>query len=423
MADSGAITQAQALELLRRTSDAGWLGQELSGPDGTAVISARTSIAEATSQSIMSQAAACTISEAPGPAPGICTLTLARDDGSLSDITIPAGYPFRTADGIDLIVSTAVITLAGQLTFDVRLETVRRTELVNTYVPAFDSLQEPGTHMQAGPAAYNVFDSIDNVVLGPDADYPLLYSKSTAITGATSDWIGAHGDERGQRRQAGETTEEYRARIRLFPDAVSPVAISTAIHGAANNAGLPDVVFVETINPGVSDAMAAAYSLGFQDTVFESDYCDDAVGVALAGKVPSRSLEMVSAREGRAYFRLVMTGQLQEEDGAVLYLDDGYLDDANWGFPDLDMQVRMKGALMTIHATANQLRAAGVQFDLYVENAEMVPSTGCAVGASWDLTPENGKAWLLLDGLVSHSPWIPGKRWRIQSAGRWVRSR
>ena len=50
MADSGPLTQAQALSLLQRTTDEGWLAAELSGPDGTAVLNARTAIAAATSQ-------------------------------------------------------------------------------------------------------------------------------------------------------------------------------------------------------------------------------------------------------------------------------------------------------------------------------------------------------------------------------------
>ena len=56
MADSGPLTQDQALALLTRTSDEGWLTTELSGPDGTAAINARTAIAAATSQALMDQA-------------------------------------------------------------------------------------------------------------------------------------------------------------------------------------------------------------------------------------------------------------------------------------------------------------------------------------------------------------------------------
>ena len=434
MSDSGPLTQAQALALLKRTSDEGWLTAELSGPDGTAVINARTAVAAATSVALQQQAACCTISDAPGGSVGVCTLTVERYSSPYS-IVLPQGYPFQTAEGIDLILS-AQTTIpgtsppSGYQSFALTLHTLRQTELVNTFVPAFDSLQKPGTLMIVGPAGITIYDSGSHLVLGPgastapDQDYCLLYYLSTPITGATSDWLSAHGDERGQRRQSGETTEEYRARIRLFPDAVSPVALATAIHAAAENAGLPDIRFVEPFDSGASATAIATYGLTVQDTPFlDVDYLDDPIGIDLPEKAPWRTLEMVSAREGRAYFRLQMDGVLREPDGAVPYLDDGYLDDPNWGYPEDGLALREKNALMTVANTADQLRAGGVQFDFYVEDAVVLPSAGAASGASasamstvvWTLLSDptavpgsETVGWILRDCLLSHTPADPG---------------
>jgi hypothetical protein len=426
MASSGPLTQDQSLALLKRTSDEGWFAAETSSPDGTAVINSRTAIAAATSQALMDQAATTTISDAPGGTPGVCTLTVARRD-STNSILIPRGYKFVTAEGIELVLPSDIVIPVGALTFDLPLQTLRQTELVNTYVPAFDSILQPGDRMdqssiglQEGRSAVSpdsppVWDSGHNRVLRPiglpDNDFVLRYSASTQITLAASDWLSAHGNERGQRRNSGETTEEYRARIRLFPDAVSPIAISTAVHAAANNAGLPNVYLQETFASGASPALIEENSLSLADTVFDGDYCDDTVGVALAEKQPWRTQRLVSIREGRAYFRLVMDGLLKEPDGAVLYCDDGYCDDSNWGYPDVGISVRTMGALMTVPAVANQIRSGGVLFDYFIEDASVIPSEGVAVGettrglsVAWTLNAPPGTGWILRDGIVSNNP-------------------
>ena len=427
--DSGPLTQAQALDLLRRTSDEGWLASELSSPDGTAVINSRTAIAAATSQALQDQVDACMISTAPGGRSGVCVLTLTRRlTGTFVDI--PAGYPFRTNEGIDLRVSQPVTMLNTDLTVNLYLETLRSTELVNTFVPAFDALLTVGDLMATGTAAVAISDYIyvgpDKVpqqeVLGPgtfDADTSLRYASSTLITLAASDWLSVHGNERGQRKQAGETVEEYRARIRLFPDAVSPIAIATAAHAAGRNAKLPDVYLLETVSAQVSPDLLAQYSLALADSPFCDDYMDDPIGFDLPEKRPWRSLEMVSIREGRAYFRLSMNGPLNEPDGATLYFEDGFLDDELWGYPDGLLAERILGALMTVPSAVAPIKAGGVLFDFYIEDGVVVPDTGAAVGYNtlaapvvvWTLRSDplvvlgsESKAWLLSEALVSHSP-------------------
>jgi hypothetical protein len=377
------------------------------------------------------------ISTAPDAKPGICTLTLARNTSTSRYIDIPAGYTFQTSEGIDLILQEPLTVTPGTSpqTVDLALVTRRTTELVNTYVPAFDTLLKPGALMLTGTAAVDIQDytlagtvkTYHNTVLGPhatDDQYALRYSASTTITNATSDWLGAHGNERGQRRQTGETTEDYRARIRLFPDAVSPVAIATAVHAAAENALLPEVFFVETIDAGASAAAIAQYSLATQDSVFAdltNDFLDDPIGQNLPAKYPWRTLELLSSREARAYFRLAMNGAMQEESGATLYYEYGYLDDPSWGYPEELLSLgqiapKQLGALWTVALTARQLKAAGVQFDLYFENEVVIPTDGVATGESaaalatvWTITATAGSAWLVTEGLVSHTYWEPGQ--------------
>jgi hypothetical protein len=430
--DSGPLTQAQALALLRRTSDDGWLTAELSSPDGTAVINSRTAIAEATSQALQDQVDACLISTAPGGRPGVCVLTLNRQNSG-TFIDLPAGYLLRTNDGIDLRVAQPQTVLDTDTTFDLYLETLRSTELVNTYVPAFDALLSVGgllttpaplfDYLIAGVDSFGRPNKVPSqIVMGPgvlDAGHALRYASSTNVTLGASDWLSVHGNERGQRRQAGESVEEYRARIRLFPDAVSPIALTTAAHAAGRNAGLSDVFFLETVNPQVSLDLLAQYSMALADSVFCDDYMDDPIGVNAPQKQPWRSLEMLSIKEGRAYFRIALDGPLNDPDGAVLYLDDGFLDDDTWGYPDGLLAERIMGALLTAPSAIAPLKAAGVQFDYYIENSTVVPSNGAFVGITEASAPavvwavlsdplsapgSETKAWLYRDGLLAHSP-------------------
>ena len=128
MSESGPLTQSQALALLKRTSDEGWLAAELAGPDGTAVINARTAIAAATSQALQDQASRCTISDAPGGTPGVCTLTVSRNLGA-GTIALPKGYPFTTDEGIALVLAQPILIPAGPSpqAFDLPLQTLRQT--------------------------------------------------------------------------------------------------------------------------------------------------------------------------------------------------------------------------------------------------------------------------------------------------------
>ena len=428
MPDSGPLTQTQALALLRRTSDQSWLSSELSGPDGTAVINARTAIAAAASQALQDQADRCTISDAPGGTPGVCTLTVSRRLGTGS-IYIPQGYTFPTDEGIVLALAQPITIPPGPdpQTFDLPLRTLRQTELVNTYDPAFDSLLDVGDLMATAGDAPLIYDSASNPVLGPgaaDDDHALRYSSSTAIILAASDWLSAHGDERGQRRQPNEDTEEYRARIRLFPDAVSPNALAAAVHSAASNAGLSDVYMLETVDPQVSPAALVANTMAVADSVFaDADFFDDPIGEDRPEKLPWRALEQLSIREGRAYFRLAMHGQLKEPDGSILYFDDGFFDDEVWGYPDIGLHPSLLGALMTVPNAANRIKAGGVLEDFYVEDYAVEPPEGVALGSSssasvtsvWALYADplavpgsETRAWLYRDGLVSHVPGLAG---------------
>ena len=114
----------------------------------------------------------------------------------------------------------------------------------------------------------------------------LAYVSSTPITGAVEDWLSALGNERGCIRQDGEDGEAYRARVRMIPDAVSPLAIARAVDATAT--ALPERWLAEPFNDGADPNVKLAANLGFFDGFFcDADFCDDPLGTPLADKQPA----------------------------------------------------------------------------------------------------------------------------------------
>lgn len=231
----------------------------------------------------------------------------------------------------------------------------------------------------------------------------VTYVSSTPIVGAESDWLSAHGDERGCKRQPGEDGEAYRLRVRSIPNAATPVAIQNAVHGAQSQADLPTVHMVEPMRDQASDAARAEIDLAFADSLFfDEGFLDDPLGVDLPGKLPWRTCEMPSNREARAYFRLGVAGELLEPDGSVWYWDAGYFDDPAWGFPDAGMHPTLVASLRAIQESARVKVAGGVQFDTYVECVNRIDLAGEGLPTrAFTVSAAPGTVWLLREGLVT----------------------
>ena len=410
MSDSGPLTQAEGLQLLRRTCDDNWLTDFMATPDGTAIINSKLAVAEAASTAVMQQVAACSISTAPTGRTGSCDLTITRPDLATT-ATIPKGFTFVDSRGIQMLVALDVPVAAHQTSILLPLRTVRQIDLANNSQPAFDDLLDAGEALDTiiDPLSTAVLDSGSATILGPGGY--TTYGSSTAITGAEMDWLSMHGDERGYRRQAGEDGEAYRRRVRAIPVAATPQAVQDAVHGAQGL--LPDVYMVEPYRDQASDAARLAIELVFADSLFAEDgFCDDALGIDLPDKLPFRTLEAPDLRQGRAYFRQAVAGQLTEPDGSGCYSDDAFSDDPRWGFPDVGLSFALTAALAAIHEEARVKRAGGVQFDTYVENSTRLDGVGEVVAApggttAFFLTPPAGKAWMLRDGLITVGPIAP----------------
>lgn len=386
-----APTTPELLDLLARTTDKdGWLDPLLADQDSSTVLKAQADIFAHLGQVSKYDTSLGLITTAPGGDPATCVLTMARAASGTAG-TIPAGYRFQDARGLQLVLQTAVAVLAGDLQVVLPLASLRQTELA-------DTVDDPGVTIS--PQSPIVLDATaSSVLIAPPGSAGIVSTTFTVIVGSTpldgghSDYLSLHGDERAQPRQPNEATEAYRARVRNIPDAVSPIAISDAVQGAAQSAGLPPFEFEEPFSDGATPALKEAHFL----SSFDSAYCDaDFLSDAPMGDF----------RTSRAYFQLVPTGVLNNPDGSGLFLDDGFLDDPGFGFLDTGFHPKLLASLMSIWEEANQKRAGGVQFDLFA----FIPERMVAVGQDklnvvtevWSMTAPPGRAWTWVDGFFNH---------------------
>ena len=409
---SGPLTSAQALDLIERTTDAGWFTGMQAQPDAQAVLNGMAAVAEASSEAVTEQVAACSIATAPTGRTGVSSITVSRAI-TTTTATIPKGYKVVDSRGVDLLSALDVSVAVGQVTILIPLVTMRQLDLVNNDADAFDDLLILGDQLDPilDKATVPVYDSGGNPLmpgydpLGAFVAGGAGYVGSTPITKASMDWLSAHGDERGCHRQAGEDGEAYRLRVRKIPDAATPSAIQDAVHGAQGH--LPDVYMVEPYRDQATDAARLALELVFADSLFTEDsYCDDGLGVSLPGKLPFRTLEAPDLRQGRAYFRQSVAGQISEPDGSGCYSDDAFCDDPAWGFPDVGLSLALIGSLYAVSEEARVKKAGGVQFDTYIENITRLDGVGEVVAdpggvPAFVLTPPVGKAWMVRQGLVT----------------------
>ena len=400
------LTTTDLLALLNRTMDPAWIEAIQSTADGAAVINALLAIGARVSQVVDDGGTSANISLASGGLPGTCAVTFTRTVGNLG-FTLPKGYPFVTVNGVRLVTPIEVVYIAPTTTFIVPLVTLRNAEAINTGLDAAFTTGLTGDVI-SGAGAPVVTDGAAIKVLGPPGSGvagDCAVTSATAITGSISDWLAAIGTERGQQRQAYETTEYYRARVRNLADAVSPKAISAAVNGIVDRRDMGPAYFVETFDSGEDAATRALYNLALWNPYYgESDvalryFWDTFVSVFAGARVDP--VLSVSNREARAYFQIEMPGVYPEGTEYRFYSDDGYFDDPVVGFADVGAEQAF-AVYMSAYEEANRKRAGGVQFDILSNPWYPVEGYGVSAGPAppvivFTLTAPVGVGWLLVD--------------------------
>ena len=292
-----ALSQAQLIDVLRRTCDTTWLEGLLQDPNSAAILNAIAAEWERVSLASDANCNAGLISLAPGGHPGRSSIKMTRPSGvAPGGGVLPKGTRFRDARGLEYVTSMLVVVPVGALTIDVPIESVRKNELVNSVDdPVFEpvnplvfaatvtgashpaspivitTLQPHGlvtgaqvtiagvtgnlgangtwvvtvltgtTFSLNGSTSTGAYTGLGVVVL---FDPAFIVTGGDPVTAGASDFLSAHGRERGQLRQPFETEDAYRARVRNIPDMVSPAALIAAATGMAQQY-LPEVTLFE----------------------------------------------------------------------------------------------------------------------------------------------------------------------------------
>lgn len=376
------------LALLRRTTDdQGYLQPLLADPDSGAIVGAQIAIMARLGPAVDHNGAQATISDSSGGQPGTSTITVSRTSGATTG-TIPKGFGFIDARGVRVVVQVDIVVTAGQLSKLVPVQTLRQTELVNSEDdPAF--VVDPQSPIVVASSGVLIAPTGSPGMTGSTFQ---TIGPSDPITGGAADYLSVHGGERGQLRQTGEQTSDYRQRIRNIPDAVSPIAIGDTVQAAAQQGGLPPLLVVEPFRDGATPALKALHGLSsFDSMAWDTDFYDD----------PISGIEIVDRRSATAYFAIDAQDFITDSDGLGYYWDDGFYDDPVLGYLESE-PVFPPGQLASLLALINDVNAkrlAGVNFDLFLKRDDFVVGQGSTTSAGFvevvTLSPPGGTIWIL----------------------------
>jgi hypothetical protein len=447
------LTRDQLIGVLRRTTDVdGWLTPLLADPSSEAVLNAMAAVWTQVSLSSDAIGNAGMITLAPGGNAANAVITLSRPAPGPAG-TLPVGFRWKNARGSVFINQAPVVILAGTLTITASVNSLFKSDLANTII---DEVFVPDTENAAAPLA---------LALG------FTYTSTPSVGGAL-DWLSAHGSERGQQRQFGEPTADYRQRVRNIPDSVSPSAIVNSVQGVANQRGLPIPIVKEpefwSPEQSVTNATnatpivvttLASHGYATNETVevfgvlgnlaangiWQVDVLTDTT-FQLRGSVGSgayvasptdfvvgkylglgafttsfcddafcddASTYIVGRREACAYFLVEMPGIPRDPDSLRLFLDAGFADDPVFGFLDVVESPVITSGLLAMHEELDRKRAACVQFDIAIDaftelDAHALAGPLAVMTTVFTLTPPAGKVWIFVETVIGHTPPVVG---------------
>jgi hypothetical protein len=399
--------------LLRRNTDEfGWLQPLLDDPSSRAALGGAISVFARLSEAAIHNRDAALITAASGGQHGSCNVVVARADDSTAG-TIPKGYQFTDERGVQVVTQTDVPVAAGTSSVSLPCQTVRQSELVNTV--------DPPVFTATGPS---IPDSGGTVPLIAPPSAPAFavttfaVSSATPIHGGAADYLSVHGNERGMKRQPGESESDYRARIRNVPDAVSPIAVGDVVAAASQFPGLPPFQVLEPFADGADPVKKELHRLGsFEIAAYDAaadgsaDFLDDLGGP-----------EMADRRSVRAYFRVEAGDYVRDVGSGAMFLDDGYFDDPVLGYSDawINFPPYALGAILSMVDSARVVKAGGVNFDTYLKNGDVFFGAGQTsssfVTNVFAISPPAGSSWLMVEATVGHDAPAPiaGARHQLQ---------
>lgn len=361
-------TEDDLLAALSRNFDDHWIEGLLADPSSRSIFVAMAAVFLRVQAALdVNFDVAPFILTAAGASQAISTLRITRPAGGAT--SIPTSMRVRDENGAVWrpVDAFAVGASGGAQTVDVPVLSERAGYWLDSFLaPTFEFLDAP-----------------------PDENFVIVAGPAVASAGVTA-FLDLLGEERRVLRAPGEGDDKYAARMLLIPDVVAPFALAdaavqvldafaatTAWARAVVNDGmriLLETLLVDSALPTVSGAYA-------RDALFlDADFLDDPNGPKI------RDIE-----DAMGWFDVVVPTP-NDLDEARLFLDDGFLDDPAFGFPDLPPGSAISAPLAALVDELDRKRAASVFFRVYVgadiSDARSPPNTlrgGAVTPGTWAL--------------------------------------
>jgi hypothetical protein len=431
-----APTTDQLLDLLARTTDEGWLTPLLQDTDSRAALTAIAAIGQRVGLAVDRCCSAGLISLASLGSPGTTTITGTRTGGLAS--TLLKNTQFQDSRGAMYLLQQDVLFPAGPSSLPLVALSVRLTESVNTvneppmsFFPAYGVAaatfatpiqittmikhayltgQRVRINGVLGNTAANGFFTITvlndtqftlNGSVGiaaytgggivQPAPFDISIVTATPVEGGAVDWLSVLARERGQRRQAGELADDFRARVRNIEDIVSPNAISVIVSGVLQRFGVPTFALKEPFFLGEAAADRAAIFL----ESFGQSFGDDPFN----GYLDNPNRDMISRREATAYFEVDVTQPINLLTVSAFF--DSPAAFLDYSFADAVDFTALSAMTQAMRDELDIKKAGGVQYDILIDLLTVLLGQGTRVAVGdatvFTLTPPAGKVWALYD--------------------------
>lgn len=233
------LTQADLLALFERILPASYLDPIKRIGPGYELLQAWAKLWERVSAAIKFNEDGLFILSAGGPSLSSVTVQFSRSTAAAGAVTIKAGT----------IVTTSIGDRQFVLSQDVVFGALDVGPLTGPAVAVFAGAawNVPGQRVTA--RGETLAGEIDTIVLPlldpPHGDTSFVVAQILDATGGTCAFLDQLGVDRGLPRNAGEGNDQYRYRVRLLPDTISPGAIARTAQRLLGALGIPFTI-IET---------------------------------------------------------------------------------------------------------------------------------------------------------------------------------
>lgn len=233
------LTQADFLALFERILPASYIDPIKRIGPGYELLQAWAAMWARVSQAIKFDEDGLFIQSASGPRLSAVVVQFSRPTSAAGAVTVQAGTIVTTAQGDRRFVTTqdavfGALTLGPVLVPAVAVFSGATWNVTGQSVSA------------RGEVLVGEIDTIQLPILNPPyGDTSCAVSQIVNAAGGACAFLDQLGADRGLPRNSGETDDQYRYRVRLLPDTVSPGAVARLAARIASSFGIP-VTFIET---------------------------------------------------------------------------------------------------------------------------------------------------------------------------------